>query len=154
MIKSVPLESRDHTSIARLVIDGREDEQGRALHLISSLHLCGSRLREVSIDIVGATAPVVPVAALALGYDTGADVRLLAEDEGESALVGASLFASVTLDHAEHALLTAAASRAVPTIVAVQFPRRSEGLTQTINLARAAHDTRQMAELLAARLWK
>ena len=146
-------EGHNNPPVVRLVIDGREDEQGRALHLISSLHLCGPRLSEVSIDVIGATAPVVPVAALALGYDTGADVRLIAGEEGEKALIGANLYASVTFDCAEHPLLIAAEMRAIPMIVAVQFPLRSEGLTQAIKSARAAHDTRHLANILAACLW-
>ncbi|WP_198157530.1 hypothetical protein [Methylobacterium nodulans] len=137
----------------RLVIDGREDEQGRALFLISALHLCGPRLREVSVDVVGATDPVVPVAARALSYDTGAAVRFFIDEEGRSVLDGARLYASIRFNCADHPLLTAAEQIGIPTVVAVQFPRPTPGRPQTLRSVRAAHDTRRLANLLAACLW-
>jgi hypothetical protein len=131
----------------RLVIDGAEGPQGRALMLISALHLAAEKFKGIDLVLLGPDL-VVAAAAEALHWDTGLSVEH--EIMPAVALRQATLFAAVTFTDTTHLPVMELARGSIPSLVAIQFPDPARHKPATLALQRAAHDTRVLAEVLAA----
>jgi hypothetical protein len=131
----------------RLVVDGAEGLQGRALMLISALHVAPDKFKEIDLVLLGPDA-VVAAAAEALQWDTGLSMQH--ESAPAAALRQATLFAAVAFTDTAHLPMAELARGSVPALIAVQFPDPARHRAATLTLQRAAHDPRLLAEVLAA----
>ena len=135
---------------AKLVLEGTEGIDGRALMLISALHLRAERFADVEIVVLGRD-PVVLAAAALLRAETG--LRITSEPDLAEALQGARLFAAVAFRDTAHLPFDFLRFAGVPALVAIQFPDLSRDGPAGLALQRAAHDPALLAEAIAARIW-
>lgn len=135
----------------RLVADGREDAEGRALFVLSAFHLVAGELQGVSIRILNGPE-VVQVAIEALRWETGLSIEAAPPDADIAAeLAGTSLFVAVAARSTNHLPLAQVAAHGVRKLVALQFPAPGAGAA-TMTLMRAAHDPRELGGRIVALL--
>lgn len=127
-----------------IVLDSREDENGRALFSLSALHMCAAELRGATIHALGSSGIIVNVALDAFSFDTGILVRHFAQHDAAAALEAADLYLSISLSSVDPVWAEDAKRLGVPLIVASQFPALAANPAPTLP-ARFAHDTRQLA---------
>jgi hypothetical protein len=132
----------------RLAIDGAEGLQGRALMLISALHLAADRFRSLDLILLGPD-PVVAAAVEVLRWDTGLSLRREAD---RAAVEKADLFAAVAFTDTAHLPLAELARGSIPALIAIQFPDPARHRPAAFAFQRAAHDPRLLAEALAAHI--
>ena len=109
-----------------LVVNGLEDEQGRALFVTSALHLCAAHFRHLLIRYVAVRSTPVEIAAQALAFDTGLAVEwsdVHPEVSPDQAFRDALVYAAVAFDDVTGFGFTQAGERGVLGCVAVQFPK-------------------------------
>ena len=80
-----------------VVLDAREDDEGRALFAISALHLCADGMRDAVIRALCPTGAIVGVALEAFEWDTGVRVEVVEGDDVAAAFKGADLYVSASL---------------------------------------------------------
>lgn len=136
----------------RLVADGTDGMDGRALLLVSALHRGAKRMAQWEILFVSCRDPSVQTAIEALRWDTGLDVSVIPEGGEGRALSGAQLFAAVAFRDVEYLPLGAIVSHSVPMLVAIQFPDPARHGAAVFALQRAAHDPERLAAALVARI--
>jgi hypothetical protein len=105
-----------------IVADGTEGIEGRALLLISALHIAAPSIAHCDIRFFAVRDPVVRAAIEALRWDTNLTVSIIQHGEPLVALAGASLYLAIAFRETSHLMLAAARRLAVPTLIAVQFP--------------------------------
>ncbi len=108
-----------------LVVNGREDEQGRVLFVISAMYHCVDDLRGRVIRFVAVSSVVVEIAIELFAFDTGLAVEMCADDpytDADGALRDAALYVGVALDDDSVLAPGQAAARGVPELVALMFP--------------------------------
>jgi hypothetical protein len=77
----------------RILADGRDGFEGRALLLISALHLAARSLQDVEIRVLGGRDVVIQVAVEALRRETGLSITLVPADaDFRTELAGARWF--------------------------------------------------------------
>ena len=133
----------------KLVLDGTEGIEGRALLLLSALARRAVRFAGVEIVLLG-DDPDVRAAMALLRWETG--LRIGVEADVTTALQGARLLAAVTFRETAHLPLDAAAAAGVPTLIAIQFPDLARHGAATLALQRAAHDPDRLGDAIAAAL--
>src|SRR5687767_1741908 len=80
----------------RILIDGREDDQGRALLVVSALYFSAARAMPFAFHYIDVRNPAVEAAVEVLRWDTGLNVSsALYGDSGPDILLGARLYVSV-----------------------------------------------------------
>lgn len=136
----------------RIVMDSREDVNGRALFCLSALHLCGPELGRVSVvHALGPTCAVMDVALEAFSWDVGVTVRKFAPHEAATAFDAAYLYLSVSLGSVDEDWLKLSRRSGAKALVVSQFPDLSSK-ADPILPARFAHDTRRFADLIMQNL--
>lgn len=133
----------------KLVLDGTEGMEGRALLLVSALHRRAARFAGVALTMIG-DDPAVLAAIAVLRGDTGLHVAL--HDDPRAALRGASLFAAVAFRDTAHLPLHALHASGVRSLIAIQFPDLTRHGPATLALQRAAHDPDRLGDAIAAAL--
>jgi hypothetical protein len=136
----------------RIVLDGCEDIEGRALLLVSALHFGAAALAGWKVSFVVQGDAVVCAALDALRWDTGLDVEWLHSRQRAVVLPGARLFAAVCFRDSSHLNLADVARHGVPALVAIQFPDFERHGPEALALQRAAHDPRLLCAEILARL--
>lgn len=150
---------RDQAAFAEparlLVADGREDDTGRALLLISALHLAVPRLGRTRVRFLCVGDDIVRAAIEALAWETGLEVearnpaRPTGVDTADPAkdLSGAAGYVAVAFRDADRlAPFEAEAARlGIPCLTAVQFCD-ADAPPQTLALECCAHDSRRLAD--------
>lgn len=135
----------------RIVVDGTDGIDGRALLLVSALYCGAAALADWRIDFIQARDAAVQTAIAALRWDTGLDAVALPPERDDAAFEGARLYAAVCFRDGAHLALGAAARHDVPVLIAIQFPRADQGVA-AIALQRAAHDPALLCAALLDRL--
>lgn len=136
----------------RLVLDGTEGIEGRALFLVSALHHAARRLIGWELMFVRADDPYVRTAIEALRWDTMLDATVVSDDQIAGALSRAELYAAVCFRGTEHLPLNDIAAAGVPTLLAIQFPDTGRHDATALALQRAAHDPAVLGSALLDRL--
>jgi hypothetical protein len=134
-----------------LVVDGVEDEQGRALFVTSALYHCVSHLQGRVVRFAGVRGIEVEIAARVLAFDTGLEVETVescVRSEPERAFHGAALYAAVVFDNPSRLAVEQATAHGVPSLVAVQFPQAGDLTAEWLTRLSAAHDPAIFASLL------
>lgn len=140
-----------------LVVFGAEDRQGRALQVISALHHCAAWLvrRGIRVRFVAAT-PEVCTAAQVLHAQTGLEVScdaVLPADAPDEVFAHAALYVAVVFSTPGKALaLKAAQARAVPVLLAVQFPEVERFTAEVLENLGAAFDPLELAARIRSEL--
>ncbi|MCO5084580.1 MAG: hypothetical protein M9955_23345 [Rhizobiaceae bacterium] len=129
----------------QIVLDAREDDEGRALLAISALHLCARCLPDVIVRALCPTGAVVSVALEAFEWDTGVEVQVFGIEDAAAAFEGADLYVSVSLDSVHRGWFEQAQRAGIQAVVATQFPETVDRQFLTMPV-RVAHDTRLLAE--------
>lgn len=132
----------------RLLIDGREDSQSKALVVISALHLLARQVPICALNVVAATPHVVDVAVSAFAWDTGVDVAFFDETELRVAMEGSDMAIAVRFSSVPAELERECLRANKPMIAVIQFPSLASGGSQVGNRL-AAHDTGALARLIA-----
>lgn len=140
------------TRYGALVCDGREDAEGRALFLISALHVCHEALRDVEVRFVDVEADAVKIAIETLHWETGLTLTQVPPDAAIDFWVGAAVFCSVVLQECCSRYLKGALARGIPLLVARQFPVKGNTCASDLAMVRAAHDPAIYAEHLVRTL--
>jgi hypothetical protein len=135
-----------------LVVHGVEDEQGRALFVVSALYHCVDAVRERPIRFIGVQSAAVEIAVGVLHFDTGVQVEIVPEDQNEDCLRSAALYVAVALDDDTAALAVTGVAPQTPRLVLMQFPPYERLTPNAIPTLGAAHSPRRFAELLRGRL--
>lgn len=138
----------------RIIIDGLEDKQGRALLVISALYHCHRQLFGIEILFIDVTSPAVRGAIDLLHWETGLAVRAVPEARGHgvaSLFEGASLYAAIRFDSPDGLCAAEAAQSGVPLLLAFQFLSGSS-TSEQVSLLRAAHDPAVFAQHLVERM--
>lgn len=135
-----------------LVVHGGEDEQGRALFVISALYHCLDALRGRPVRFIGVDTPAVEFAVGVLAFDTGVKVDIVPRGAERAALDQAALYAAVAFDDDAAALAVLDGRADPPHLVALQFPPYARMTAHHVAVLAAAHSPRRFAELLASRL--
>lgn len=136
----------------RIVLDGCEDIEGRALLLVSALHFGAAALAGWKVHFVVQGDAVVCAALDALRWDTGLDVEWLHDRQRDAVLPGARLFAAVCFRDVARLNLEDIARHGVPALVAIQFPDFERHGAEALALQRAAHDPQLLCAEILARL--
>ena len=134
----------------KLVLDGTEGIEGRALMLISALHRRALRFAGAELAMTTADPPVLAGLAL-LRWEKGLDIQV--EADPVAALKDASLFAAVAFRDTTHLPLGALRATGVPALIAIQFPDLSRHAPAALVLQRAAHDPDTLGDVIADALW-
>lgn len=125
-----------------LVADGAEDEEGRALFLISALHQAAPELGRTRVRFLNVATDAVRTAIEVLSWDCGFEVEAIDPAQSKhAALQPAAAFAAVGFRESPRlAVLRARAESAgLPCLVAVQF-LGPDASASALMLSRAAHD--------------
>lgn len=140
-----------HPTNKVLVINGLEDEQGRALFVTSALYHAADFLRHLKIRYIAVQSAAVEIAAQVLAFDTGLSVKYSSVDPEESpaqAFQNAVLYVAVAFSDLTRFGFPQATSLGVTGCVAIQFPPENNlPATWAANLS-AAHDPALFARLL------
>ena len=136
----------------RIVLDGCEDIEGRALLLVSALHFGAAALAGWKVQFVVQGDAVVCAALDALRWDTGLDVEWLHDRQRDTVLPGARLFAAVCFRDVSRLHLQDIARHGVPALVAIQFPDFERHGAGALALQRAAHDPELLCAEILGRL--
>lgn len=137
-----------------VVVDGAEDDQGRALFVVSALYHCSDRLRNRVVRFVSVRSAAVRIAAEVLAFDTGLTVQTLETDpetDPATAFENAAVYAAVAFSETSHLGLAEARERGVREVIAIQFPDPPAPAHYAARLA-AAHDPAQFATWLCEAL--
>jgi hypothetical protein len=108
-----------------LVVNGLEDEQGRALFLTSALYHSAAYLRHLVVRYIAVRSTAVEIAAQVLAFDTGLKVEwsdVHPEVSPDRAFDKALVYAAVAFSDITGFGFPQAAERGVAGCVAVQFP--------------------------------
>jgi hypothetical protein len=141
--------TKQKTDPPRLVADGTEGIEGRALLVLSALHHCMPWLQGWEVALVGAE-PAVLAASEALYWDTG--LAISPTDDAASVLAGSRLYVAVTCRTTDHLPCALLATLRVPCLIAVQFPDPMLHGAAEFALQRAAHDPVLLARLVRERI--
>lgn len=136
----------------RIVLDGIEGAEGRALLLVSALHHAASGLLHCQLLMVRAQDRAVRAAVEALRWDTGLDISAVDEPYSSATLQDAALFAAIGSRTVHYLPLQQLAACGVPTLIALQFPSADTIDRQFLPLQRAAHDPRVFAGTMLAKV--
>ncbi|AMB47078.1 MULTISPECIES: hypothetical protein [Methylobacteriaceae] len=138
----------------RVVIDGREDKQGKSLLAISALYHCRSEFSGIEIRFVDVDNASVRGAIDLLRWETGLDVSIpsdVGENTGNSIFEGANLYAAIRLNSIDGLHTAEAAFFRVPLLLALQFLPES-ATSEHLALLRPAHDPALFAQYLIERI--
>ena len=135
-----------------MVVHGGEDEQGRALFVVSALYHCLDALRDRTVRFVGVDTAAVEFAIGVLAFETGVQTEIVPGGHEYEGLRDAALYAAVAFDDDATALSVLGGQAKLPYLVALQFPPYERMTTQYVSLLHAAHSPRRFAGLLASRL--
>jgi len=105
-----------------LIADGTEGIEGRALLLISALHIAAPQVVHCDIRFAAVQNSAVKAAIDVLRWDTGLTVSIVQEHEAPAVLAGAALYLAIAFRRTSHLALSEARHLSVPTLIAVQFP--------------------------------
>lgn len=142
----------------RIILDGLEDKQGRALLVISALYHCHHQFSGIDVLFIDVTSPAVRGAIELLHWETGLAVRAVPDARdcaGASPFEGASLYAAIRFDSTDGLCVTEAARFRVPLLLALQFLRgqaTGEHTSEQVSMLRAAHDPAVFAGHLVERM--
>ena len=139
----------------RVVVDGQEGTEGRALMVLSALHLHARSLRGVEVEIIDVSGPEVFIASEVLAYDEGLCVTAYAEVDSGERLGDADLYVAIAFGRLDHLRLVEAASWGVPCLVASQFPADADMVLPHGSIPAGpemAHDPARFGELLCTTL--
>lgn len=131
-----------------IVVDGTESVAGRALFTISALYWCRAWLPGVDLRLIDVANPNVLLAAEAFSWEHGISFDIRHADparDGECPLDGADLYAAVVFRSARHLRLEQARMRAIPMLLAIQFPEPEWFAASTLLRSEAAFDPRVFA---------
>lgn len=154
-------EQRDRWSAASpvrsargLVVHGREDDESRALFVVSSLYHCRDALGEHLIRFIHVDSVAVEIAVEVLSFDTGLNATVIGDDERqvEGAFSGAELYVGVALSDDRYIPRQSALAHHTPCLVLAQFPPLPRMTGQAVANLAAAQNPRRFAALLASRL--
>lgn len=135
----------------QIMVDGLEDQNGRALFLISALHLAAETLAPSKLRIVNPSSRSVTIGAEALAWDTGLEVEVLSESDAElRAMESAHMALTVATWEPNWPFIAAAYKAGLETIAAVQFPRLNPDLAPYFAHVVSAHDTEALADRIRA----
>jgi hypothetical protein len=134
----------------RIVVDGREGEEGRALMVLSALYHCAEALVDRPILFVDVESEAVQIGVGALCWDTGLQATALPPRQPLS-LDRTCLFAAILRRGVAGPRLHAARQAGATTLIAVQFPS-SYADAGVLDLVPAAHDPCRFADRLVAAL--
>jgi hypothetical protein len=140
------------TQRRRLVLDGTEGVEGRALFLVSALHHAARQLAGWELMFTRAGDPYVRTAIEALRWDTALDASAISGDAIASALSRAELYVAVCFRDTAHLPLDRVAAAGVPTLLPIQFPDVDRHGAAALALQRAAHDPAVLCSALLDRL--
>ncbi len=138
----------------RLLIDGKEDKQGRALLVISALYHCRAELFDTTICFLDVDSAAVRGAIDLLRWDSGLDICSLSRfnaDNSGSIFEGASLYAAIRLSRLNGLYISEATFFKVPLLFAVQFLPQS-ATSEQVALLQSAHDPALFAQHLIERM--
>jgi tetratricopeptide (TPR) repeat protein len=146
-IEELRLLSLDTPPARILVADGTEDDDGRALFLISALHHAAQALGRTRVRFMNVSNDAVRAAIEVLAWDCGIEVEVL--DAGcpvVEALQSAVGFAAVSFRESQRLLEVCAQAEGagLRCLVALQFPGSNPSATDLI-LSHAAHDPAALA---------
>jgi hypothetical protein len=136
----------------RLVLDGIEGVEGRALFLVSTLHHAASQLIGWELMFIRAGDPYVRTAIEALRWDTMLDATTVSDDAILNAFSRAELYVAVCFRDTAHLPLDHVAAAGVPTLLPIQFPDIARHGATALALQRAAHDPAVLCSALLDRL--
>jgi hypothetical protein len=134
----------------RILIDGQEGTEGRALMTMSALHLCAPALRRHALDVVSCDDPAVMVAAALLAADEHLDVTCFRSEESAARWDGAGLYISTRYRDADAVACRLAERHHVVPLVALQFPPEPLFGLPLMRRVRAAHDPALLARIIQA----
>jgi hypothetical protein len=140
------------TQRRRLVLDGIEGIEGRALFLVSALHHAASQLIGWELIFIHADDPYVRTAVEALRWDTMLDATTVSDDAIATVLSRAELYVAVCFRDTTHLPLDHVAAAGVPTLLPIQFPDIGRHGAAALALQRAAHDPAILCSTLLDRL--
>jgi hypothetical protein len=132
-----------------LVLDGREDIDGRALLLMSALHHVGPDLHRFRLRFADVASEAVRLAINLLRWDLGLDAAESPDAEVEANLPDTRLYLSISFAEPTWPRLAQMKAAGVPTLAARQFPPDIQSNAEAMTLTRAAHDPKVFATRLA-----
>jgi hypothetical protein len=135
-----------------LVVNGREDEQGRALFVVSALYHCLDALRGRVVRFIDVDCVAVEMAVGVLAFDGNVQTEIVPRGAERSALQEAALYVAVAFDDDAQALALLDSDCAPPRLVALQFPPYERMTPENLSVLAAAHSHRIFAALVADRL--
>lgn len=135
-----------------IVIDGTEDDNGRALFVISALHLAAGALNPARIWVLAPSAEMVSVAAEALAWDANLSVTCLPADPNYPIMKSGGVAVTASTWEPNWPFIAAAYRAGLAAIAVVQFPRLAPELTAHFPHIRSAHDTTILAGRIAEEL--
>jgi len=136
----------------RIVLDGIEGAEGRALLLVSALHHAASGLHDCQLVMLRAEDRAVRAAVEALRWDTGLAIGVVDEPYGVATLQGVALFAAIGSRTVHYLPWQQIAACGVPTLIALQFPSADAVDRRFLPLQRAAHDPKIFASMVLAKV--
>lgn len=134
-----------------IVVDGTENENGRALFVISALHLAAGALNPARIWVLAPCQPV-SVAAEALAWDAHLNVTCLPADPDFEIVKSSDLVLTASSFEPNWPFLIVAYRAGIKAVSVVQFPRLAPELNAHFPHIRAAHDTTVLAARIAEEL--
>ena len=152
-IRDVWRPMRDHRPRSkRILVDGQEGVEGRALMTLSALHHSAGALRGHFIEVIHCDDPAVSVAAAALAADEGLSIACYPSSESPARWAGAHLYVSIRFRNLDGAANAEAYHNRIPALVALQFPHADLFDSPVMRRVRAAHDPALMAQMIAVYL--
>ena len=124
-----------------LIVDGRDDDERRALFVISALYHCVDVLRERPVRFVGVSTVEVEIAIRVLEFDTGIRATVVedARNAMEQAFSDAVLYVAVVLEDVDSVSRAFAETAGVRCLVVPQFPREHALSVDNVSRLAAAH---------------
>lgn len=137
-----------------LIVFGREDEECRALFVVSALYHCTEVLSNRPIRFVEVDDVAVEIAVEVLRFDTGLLVDVVPRGvPGQGAgYAGGALFAAVVLEDVTRIPVYLAERHNVPQLVLAQFPALHRMTGTVLEHLSAAQNPRAFARVLCERL--
>lgn len=137
-----------------LVVHGRENEESRALFVVSALYHCVDCLRDRPVRFIDVDSVAVEIAVEAFCFDTGVHATTLADrtQEVEEAFRGAALYVGVALSDDRRIPRSLALAYHTPCLILAQFPSLSRMTGRAVANLSAAQNPRRFASMLASRL--
>jgi hypothetical protein len=130
----------------KIVVDGREGEEGRALMVLSALHHCAETLAGQPILFADVESSAVAIGVEVLRWETGLEVAY-ARPGAPVPLQPGCLFAAILCHGLPWPRYSAVLGSGMRTLIAVQFPPL-DAEPATLALLAAAHDPRRFADRL------